>query len=76
VNHYRKAVNISWLKAYKIYKTTPEKLEEFTGKRILLMTPLHHHFQKKGMHESKIVQHFIIISILLIIISLATLKVR
>ena len=76
VNHYRKANHISWLKAYKIYKTTPEKLEAFTGKRILLMTPLHHHYQKKGMHESKIVQHFIVISILLIIISLATLKVR
>jgi len=41
-----------------------------------LMTPLHHHYQKKGMHEAKIVQHFVIISILLIIISLATLKVR
>jgi phospho-N-acetylmuramoyl-pentapeptide-transferase len=76
VNNYRKANHISWLKAYKIYKTTPEKLEAFTGKRVLLMTPLHHHYQKKGMHESKIVQHFIVIGILLIIISLATLKVR
>ena len=76
VNNYRKANHISWLKAYRIYKITPEKLEAFTGKRILLMTPLHHHYQKKGMHESKIVQHFIVISILLIIISLATLKVR
>jgi phospho-N-acetylmuramoyl-pentapeptide-transferase len=76
VNQYRKTTNISWLKAYGIYKKTPEKLAEFTGKRILLMTPLHHHYQKKGMHESKIVQHFIVISILLIIISLATLKVR
>ena len=76
INKYRKAVNISWLKAYCIYKKTPEKLEEFTGRRVLLMTPLHHHYQKKGMHESKIVQHFIVISILLIIISLATLKIR
>jgi len=76
VNSYRKAQNISWLKAWRIYKTKPQLLEEFTGKRVLLMTPLHHHYQKKGMHESKIVQHFIIISILLIIISLATLKVR
>jgi phospho-N-acetylmuramoyl-pentapeptide-transferase len=76
VNSYRKANHISWFKAYRIYKSTPQKLEEFTGKRIFLMTPLHHHYQKRGMHESKIVQHFIIISILLIIISLATLKVR
>jgi len=76
VNSYRKAQNISWLKAYRIYKTKPQLLEEFTGKRVLLMTPLHHHYQKKGMHEAKIVQHFVIISILLIIISLATLKVR
>jgi len=76
VNHYRIAKQISWVKAYRIYKTKPEQLEEFTGKRIFLMTPLHHHYQKKGMHESKIVQHFIIISILLVIISLATLKVR
>jgi phospho-N-acetylmuramoyl-pentapeptide-transferase len=76
VNCYRKTVNISWLKAYIIYKKTPVKLEAFTGKRILLMTPLHHHYQKKGLHESKIVQRFIVISILLIIISLVTLKVR
>ncbi|MCL2246644.1 MAG: phospho-N-acetylmuramoyl-pentapeptide-transferase [Lentimicrobiaceae bacterium] len=76
VNSYRKKQKISWLKAYYIYKKTPQKLEDFFGKRIFLMTPLHHHYQKKGMHESKIVQHFIVISILLIIISLATLKVR
>ena len=76
VNNYRKAKQISWLKAWHIYRSSPQQLEEFTGKRVFLMTPLHHHFQKKGMHESKIVQHFIIVSILLIIISLATLKVR
>jgi phospho-N-acetylmuramoyl-pentapeptide-transferase len=76
VNNYRKTQKISWLKAYKIYKTKPALLEEFTGKRIFFMTPLHHHYQKKGMHEAKIVQHFIIVSILLIIISVATLKVR
>jgi phospho-N-acetylmuramoyl-pentapeptide-transferase len=76
INNYRKAKNISWLKAYHIYRKTPKQLEEFSGKRVFLMTPLHHHYQKKGMHESKIVQHFIVISILLIIISLVTLKVR
>jgi len=76
INSYRKANHTSWIKAYALYKTSPQQLEEFTGKRVFLMTPLHHHYQKKGMHESKIVQHFIVISILLIIISLATLKVR
>jgi len=76
INNYRKAKQISWFKAWQIYRSTPQLLEAFTGTRIFLMTPLHHHYQKKGMHESKIVQHFIIISILLIIISLATLKVR
>jgi len=76
INNYRKAKQISWLKAWQIYRSTPQLLEAFSGKRVFLMTPLHHHYQKKGMHESKIVQHFIIISILLIIISLVTLKVR
>lgn len=46
------------------------------GKRILLMSPLHHHYQKKGFHESKIVIRFWIISILLAIITIITLKVR
>jgi phospho-N-acetylmuramoyl-pentapeptide-transferase len=76
IDSYRKTHKISWVKAWYIYKKTPQLLDEFSGKRVFLMTPLHHHFQKKGMHESKIVQHFIVISILLIIISLATLKVR
>jgi len=76
INNYRKAKQISWFKAWQIYRATPQLLEAFSGKRVFLMTPLHHHYQKRGMHESKIVQHFIIISILLIIISLATLKVR
>lgn len=46
------------------------------GRRIFLMAPLHHHFQKKGMHEAKIVQHFIIISILLAVLTVVTLKIR
>lgn len=46
------------------------------GKRVFLMAPLHHHYQKKGFHEAKIVQRFMIIGILLVVITLATLKVR
>ena len=46
------------------------------GKRIFLMAPIHHHFQKQGYHESKIVTRFWIITIALAIISLVTLKIR
>ena len=46
------------------------------GRRIFLMSPIHHHFQKKGMHESKIVTRFWIIGILLAVLTIVTLKVR
>jgi len=46
------------------------------GRRIFLMSPLHHHFQKKGYHESKIVARFWIIGIMLAVMSIITLKVR
>jgi len=46
------------------------------GKRVFLMAPLHHHYQKKGYHESKIVTRFWIVGILLAVISILTLKVR
>ena len=46
------------------------------GQRIFLMSPIHHHFQKSGLHESKIVVRFWIIGILLAILSLITLKIR
>ncbi len=46
------------------------------GKRIFLMSPIHHHFQKLGYHESKIVVRFWIIGILMAILSLITLKIR
>ena len=46
------------------------------GKRVFLMSPLHHHFQKKGYHESKIVTRFWIVQILVVVICLATLKMR
>jgi len=56
------------------FKYTKKKYGE--GKRILLMAPLHHHFQKKGQHESKIVARFWIISMLLAVLSIVTLKMR
>ncbi|SNZ00827.1 phospho-N-acetylmuramoyl-pentapeptide-transferase [Flagellimonas pacifica] len=56
------------------FKHTKKKYGE--GKRIFLMAPLHHHYQKKLYHESKIVTRFWIIGILLAIISIVTLKVR
>ena len=56
------------------FKYTKKKLGE--GKRIFLMSPLHHHYQKKGYHESKIVTRFWIIGILLAILTFVTLKVR
>lgn len=46
------------------------------GKRIFLMSPLHHHYQKRGLHESKIVVRFWIIGILLAILTIVTLKIR
>ena len=56
------------------FKYTKKKFGE--GRRILLMSPLHHHYQKKSIHESKIVTRFWIVGILLAILSLATLKLR
>ena len=56
------------------FKYTKKKYGE--GRRILLMSPLHHHFQKKGLFETKIVMRFFIISILLCALSLVTLKIR
>ncbi|WP_419212422.1 phospho-N-acetylmuramoyl-pentapeptide-transferase [Maribacter sp. X9] len=56
------------------FKYTRKKYGE--GRRIFLMSPLHHHYQKKGYHESKIVTRFWIIGILLAIVTVVTLKVR
>ena len=46
------------------------------GKRIFRMSPLHHHYQKKGYHESKIVTRFWIVGIILAVLSIVTLKIR
>ena len=56
------------------FKYTKKKLGE--GRRIFLMSPLHHHYQKKGIHESKIVNRFWIVGILLAIVTVATLKLQ
>jgi phospho-N-acetylmuramoyl-pentapeptide-transferase len=47
-----------------------------TGKRIFLMSPIHHHFQKKGLHEAKIVTRFWIMTVLCVVLSIVTLKLR
>jgi len=66
--------NISVILQVSYFKYTKKKYGE--GKRLFLMSPLHHHYQKKHFHESKIVNRFIIIGIILAVICLITLKVR
>jgi phospho-N-acetylmuramoyl-pentapeptide-transferase len=56
------------------FKYSRKKFGE--GRRIFLMSPLHHHFQKKGIHESKIVVRFWIVGIMLAVITVITLKIR
>ena len=56
------------------FKYTKRKYGE--GRRIFLMSPLHHHYQKRGFHEVKIVNRFWIVSILLAAVALITLKIR
>ena len=66
--------NISVILQVSYFKYTKGKYGE--GRRVFLMAPLHHHYQKTGIHESKIVSRFWIVGILLAILSLATLKLR
>lgn len=68
------AENLSVVLQVSYFKYTKKKYGE--GRRILKMSPLHHHFQKSGMHEAKIATRFWIIGILLAIVSIITLKVR
>ena len=56
------------------FKYTKKKFGQ--GKRIFLMSPLHHHYQKLGYHESKIVTRFWIVTILCVVFSIVTLKIR
>jgi len=66
--------NLSVIMQVSYFKYTRKKYGE--GQRIFLMSPLHHHYQKKNIHEAKIVTRFWIVGILLAIITLATLKLR
>jgi len=66
--------NLSVIIQVTYFKYTKKKFGE--GKRIFLMAPLHHHYQKKNLHESKIVTRFWTVGILLAIFTLATLKLR
>lgn len=66
--------NLSVILQVAYFKYTKRKYGE--GRRIFLMSPLHHHYQKKGYHESKIVMRFLIVGIFLAVISIVTLKIR
>jgi len=66
--------NLSVMIQVSYFKYTKKKYGE--GRRVFLMSPLHHHYQKKGMHESKIVSRFWIIGIMLAVLTIITLKTR
>ena len=66
--------NLSVIIQVSYFKYTKKKYGE--GRRVFLMSPLHHHYQKKGVHETKIVTRFWTTGILLAILTLVTLKLR
>lgn len=66
--------NVSVILQVSYFKFTKKRTGE--GKRIFLMSPLHHHYQKKGYHEAKIVNRFWIVSIMLAVFAIITLKLR
>ncbi|OCX51483.1 phospho-N-acetylmuramoyl-pentapeptide-transferase [Mucilaginibacter sp. PPCGB 2223] len=68
VENFSVVIQVSW------FKYTKKKFGE--GRRVFLMAPLHHHFQKRGFHEAKIVTRFWIIGIILAVITVITLKLR
>ncbi len=68
------AENLSVIIQVAYFKYTKRKYGE--GRRIFLMSPLHHHYQKKGYHEVKIVTRFWIVAVLLAVITIITLKIR
>lgn len=68
------AENLSVIMQVSYFKYTKKRFGE--GRRIFLMSPLHHHYQKKGYHESKIVTRFWIVAIMLSILAIVTLKLR
>ncbi|MBL1411285.1 phospho-N-acetylmuramoyl-pentapeptide-transferase [Sphingobacterium faecale] len=65
---------VSVITQVSYFKYTKKKFGE--GRRIFLMSPLHHHYQKKGYHEAKIVTRFVIVGVILAILTIVTLKVR
>ncbi|MFN8264752.1 MAG: phospho-N-acetylmuramoyl-pentapeptide-transferase [Chitinophagaceae bacterium] len=66
--------NLSVVLQVGYFKYTKKKYGE--GRRIFLMSPLHHHYQKAGFHESKIVTRFWIVTILCVVLAIVTLKIR
>jgi len=66
--------NLSVMIQVAYFKYTKKKFGE--GRRVFLMAPLHHHYQKKGYHESKIVSRFWIVGVMLAVLSIVTLKLR
>jgi phospho-N-acetylmuramoyl-pentapeptide-transferase len=68
------AESLSVMMQVSYFKYTKRKYGE--GRRIFLMSPLHHHFQKEGYHESKIVNRMLIVGFILAVVSIITLKMR
>ena len=68
------AENLSVVIQVSYFKYTKRKYGE--GRRVFLMSPLHHHYQRRGLHESKIVIRFWLVAILLAVLSVVTLKIR
>ena len=66
--------NLSVIMQVGYFKLTKKQFGE--GRRIFLMAPLHHHYQKKGIHEAKIVARFWIVAVLLAVVTIVTLKLR
>ncbi len=66
--------NLSVIMQVGYFKFTKRRFGE--GRRIFLMAPLHHHYQKRGLHEAKIVSRFWIVGVLLAVITIVTLKLR
>ncbi len=66
--------NLSVILQVGYFKYSKKRFGE--GKRIFLMAPLHHHYQKKGLHEAKIVARFWIVAVLLAVVTIVTLKLR
>ena len=68
IENFSVIIQVSW------FKYTRKRFGE--GRRVFLMSPLHHHFQKRGFHEAKIVTRFWIVGIILAVVTIITLKLR